>query len=78
MARAALGLGIRDLSRIADVGSTTITRFEHQQGGTITSTVKALQKALEDQGVIFLQAEKGLHAGGVAMKEGFENDEADK
>jgi predicted transcriptional regulator len=67
-----LDLGVRELAKIAQVGSTTITRFEKKQGGTIVSTVKALQQTLEERGIVFLHPERGIHGGGVAIREGFE------
>jgi transcriptional regulator with XRE-family HTH domain len=52
MARAALGWGVRDLAAKARIGVSTVTRFE---GGkdTITATVAAMQRAMEEAGVVF-------------------------
>lgn len=53
MARAALGLTVRDLAELAGVSHDTIVRFE---GGSDLKprTVEAIQRALEAAGVIFV------------------------
>lgn len=52
MARAALGLGVRDLATIAKVSIDVIARFE--RGEELKErTVDALRLALEDAGVEF-------------------------
>ncbi|MHC2018162.1 helix-turn-helix domain-containing protein [Methylobacterium sp. CM6247] len=54
MARAGLGIGIRELAEKAQVSTNTISRFEageELKGRTIT----ALQAALEAAGVIFIE-----------------------
>ena len=53
MARAALDLGVRDLAKLADVSPNTITRFERGEN-LQDRTVKAIKRALEDQGVEFI------------------------
>lgn len=52
MARAATGLGVRELGKIADVNPNTITRYENGSGANI-STVEKIQAALENLGVRF-------------------------
>ena len=50
MARAALDWNIKDLSRAASVGTTTISRFE--SGGNVTiATLKKIQAAFEAAGI---------------------------
>ena len=57
MARAALGLGIRELARSAKVSIDTITRFE--RGDPLKErTVEAIQRALEAAGVEFTNGEQ--------------------
>ena len=52
MARAALGLGIRELARAAKVSIDTVTRFE--RGDLLKErTIEAMQRALEAAGVEF-------------------------
>lgn len=65
MARAALQLGVRELADLAKVSPTTITRLE---GGEELKprTVEAIQRALEEAGVIFV-AENG-EGPGVRLK----------
>jgi DNA-binding XRE family transcriptional regulator len=61
MARAALGLGVRELATAADVSPETVVRFEG--GETLrTRTVAAIRIALEGAGVDFI-AENGGGAG---------------
>jgi len=57
MARAALGLGVRELAATADVSPETVVRFEG--GETLRArTVSAIRGALESAGVEFI-AENG-------------------
>lgn len=57
MARAALGLGVRDLAAAAAVSADTVVRFE--KGETLQPrTVAAIRAALEAAGVEFI-AENG-------------------
>ncbi|KQO94036.1 DNA-binding protein [Methylobacterium sp. Leaf92] len=54
MARAGLGLGVRDLAEMAQVSTNTVSRFEageELKGRTVT----ALKGALEAAGVIFIE-----------------------
>jgi transcriptional regulator with XRE-family HTH domain len=52
MARAALGLGVRELAAAAKVSADTVARFE--RGDDLKQrTIKALQSALEAAGVEF-------------------------
>lgn len=70
MARAALGLGVRELAELAGVSFTTVNRFETGKSGLQHSTAEALRIALEAKGVQFLEA-GGVSAGvGVALKGG--------
>jgi transcriptional regulator with XRE-family HTH domain len=52
MARAALGLGVRELALLAKVSSDTVARFE--RGDELKErTIEALQRALEAAGIEF-------------------------
>lgn len=57
MARAALGLGVRDLAELASVSPDTIARLERGEE-LKPRTVEAIQAALEAAGVEFI-AENG-------------------
>jgi transcriptional regulator with XRE-family HTH domain len=57
MARAALGLGIRELALAAKVSIDTVTRFE--RGDQLKErTTEAIQRALEAAGVEFTNGEQ--------------------
>ncbi|WP_227751619.1 helix-turn-helix domain-containing protein [Tabrizicola oligotrophica] len=68
MARAALQIGVRDLAELAGVSFTTINRFETGKSGLQLSTAEAIRKALEAQGIQFLEAGQVATGPGVAVK----------
>lgn len=53
MARAALGLSVRDLAQMADVTPNTVSRIENGAGSQ-TGTMERLRRALEAAGVEFI------------------------
>ena len=61
MARAALGLGVRDLAKLAQVAPATVSRLEAGED-LKPRTVATIQAALEAAGVSFI-AENGGGAG---------------
>jgi transcriptional regulator with XRE-family HTH domain len=63
LARTAAGLGIRDLAKLADCAPSTILRFETGKGGMHTGTLAKLQKVLEKEGVIFIEADEKFGPG---------------
>ena len=54
LARTALGLGVRELAKAANVAPSTVFRFESGRGGMHTGTLDRLQRALEASGVVFI------------------------
>ncbi len=56
MGRAAVGWSVRKLAQNAGVTPNTVSRIENG-GDALTSTMERLQAALEDAGVIFIDAD---------------------
>ncbi|ATC33032.1 XRE family transcriptional regulator [Caulobacter vibrioides] len=57
MARAALGISVRELAERSQVADSTIHRFESNKGGMQTGTLDRIQAALENDGIVFLAAD---------------------
>ncbi len=57
MGRAAVGWNVRELARNAGVTPNTISRIENG-GDALASTMERLQTALENAGVIFIDADE--------------------
>jgi transcriptional regulator with XRE-family HTH domain len=68
MARAATGLGVRDLAKLADVSPNTVARLERGEA-LKESTVSAIRAALEQAGVIFV--DQNGEGPGVRLRRGF-------
>lgn len=66
MARAATGLGVRELAELADVSPATITRLERGED-LMPRTVATIRSALEAEGVTFL-AEGETTTGGEGVR----------
>ncbi|GKX35277.1 MAG: transcriptional regulator [Rhizobiaceae bacterium MnEN-MB40S] len=66
MARAALKIGVRDLAKMANVTTATITRYENERGGLQADTRDKIQTALESAGVEFVPENGG--GAGVRLK----------
>ena len=65
MARAALGLGVRDLARLASVSPDTIARLERGED-LRPATIATIRGALEAAGVVLI--EPNGNGPGVALK----------
>lgn len=63
MARAALGISVRELAERSQVADSTIHRFESNKGGMQTGTLDRIQAALENDGIVFLAADATGGAG---------------
>ncbi len=57
MARAALGISVRELSVRTGVADSTILRFETGKGGILAANLDRLQTTLEAGGIIFVAAD---------------------
>ncbi|WP_299852352.1 helix-turn-helix transcriptional regulator [uncultured Roseovarius sp.] len=67
MARNALRIGTRELAEKAGVSFTTISRFETERGGMQHASAEAIRKALEAQGIQFLDNGEMAAGPGVAL-----------
>nr|WP_230989700.1 helix-turn-helix domain-containing protein [Devosia faecipullorum] len=74
MARAALGLGVRELAALADVSTNTITRFEKSDAPDAPTvslikdrTIKAMKDALTLAGVHFVDVGEAAPGPGVTL-----------
>ena len=65
MARAATGLGVRDLAKLADVSPDTVARLERGEN-LKQATVDSIRAALESAGVEFIPENGG--GAGVRLK----------
>ena len=68
-ARAMLGWSREKLAEAAEVGTSTIVDFERGARQPYNRTITDIRRALEDAGVIFIDAEKGVAGPGVKLKE---------
>jgi transcriptional regulator with XRE-family HTH domain len=68
MARAALGWGVRELAKEADVSANTIFRLENGRNEPNPATLKAIKAAFEAAGVRF-EGERGVFAPEEAKEE---------
>jgi len=57
MARTALGWGVRDLAKKAELAANTVSRFENGSD-VMVGTLSQMQKVMEDAGVIFVPADE--------------------
>ena len=58
MARVGLGLGVRDLARLAEVSPNTVTRLERGEL-LLPRTLRTIRSALETAGVAFIDENGG-------------------
>lgn len=68
LARTALGLGVRDLAKAANVAPSTITRFEAGKGGMQMATLERVQTVLETGGIVFIERD-GSGGAGVRLRD---------
>lgn len=67
MARAALGLGVRDLAQLAEVAPATITRLERGEE-LLPRTISAIRISLESAGVQFIAPGEAAEGIGVVLR----------
>jgi len=63
MARAGLGISVRELAEASGVAESTILRFESGKGGMQTGTLTRIREALEADGVMFVDADDAIGHG---------------
>jgi len=63
MARAGLGISVRELAEASGVAESTILRFESGKGGMQTGTLTRIREALEADGVMFVDADDAIGPG---------------
>ena len=69
IARAALGWSETELAMAANVGVTTVSRFELSQSRPQSASLEAIRHALEAAGIIFLDEGEMMEGGiGVRLK----------
>ena len=68
-ARAMLGWSREKLAEAASVGTSTIVDFERGARQPYNRTLVDIRRALEDAGIIFIDAEDGVGGPGVRLKE---------
>ncbi len=59
----------RDLAEAADVAERTIVDFERGARRPYNRTLRDIRRALENAGVIFIDAEEGVGGPGVRLRE---------
>nr|WP_223677956.1 helix-turn-helix transcriptional regulator [Azospirillum agricola] len=67
MARAGLGLGVRDLAALAEVAPGTITRLERGES-IYPRTLETIRAALEAAGIVFVPAGPYQGEGGPGIR----------
>jgi len=63
MARAGIGVSVRQLAEMSGVAESTILRFESSKGGMQTGTLTRIRNALEGKGVVFIDADDAIGPG---------------
>lgn len=63
MARAALGITVRDLAKITGLASMTVTRFENGGSKGSPETLQTIADALQDRGIVFIPGDDELGPG---------------
>ena len=64
-----LGWSRKNLAEAARVGTSTIVDFERGARQPYNRTLADVRRALEDAGVIFIDAEEGVGGPGVRLRE---------
>lgn len=67
MARSALRISVRELAEKAGVSFMTINRFETEKGGMQHSNAEAVRKALEAEGIQFIDNGDTADGSGVVL-----------
>ena len=69
-ARGLLALGQRELAQMSSVAHKTIADFELGMRRPYYRTLKEIIAALEANGIVFIEAQEGVHSTGIALRWG--------